>query len=97
MVILTLHLDESASSLRAVTSVVADQLSPRVIVQVPVPETLDPWASTITAFLKQPIVPMQSAVVVLLESTRITFNANIAPVDMARHGVVQTDGGTLAK
>ena len=39
---------------------------------------------------------MQSAVVVLVESTRFTFKANNAPVDIARHFVVQTDGGTLA-
>ena len=39
---------------------------------------------------------MQSAVVVLVESTLFTFKANDAPVDIARHVVVQTDGGTLA-
>ena len=39
---------------------------------------------------------MQSAVVVLEKSTRFTFKANNAPVDIARHVVVQTDGGTLA-
>ena len=39
---------------------------------------------------------MQSAVVVLVKSTRFTFTANNAAVDIARHVVVQTDGGTLA-
>ena len=37
---------------------------------------------------------MHSAVVVLVESTRFTFKANGAPVDIARHVVVQTDNGT---
>ena len=33
---------------------------------------------------------------VLVESTRFTFKANNAPVEIARHVVIQTDGGTLA-
>ena len=75
---------------------VAGQLSPRVIVQVPVLQTPNPWASTTATFPERPIVPMQSVVVVLVESTRFTFKANNAPVHIARHVVVQTDGGTLA-
>ena len=39
---------------------------------------------------------MQSAVVVIVESMRFTFKANSAPVEIARHVVVQTDGKTLA-
>ena len=96
VVILTPHPDVSASSSRAVTPVVAGQLSPHVIVQVPVPQTPDPWASTTAAFPERPIVSMQFAVVVLVKSTRFTFKANNAPVDITRHVVVQTDGGRLA-
>ena len=39
---------------------------------------------------------MQSAVVVLVESTVFTFQANGAPVDIARHVVVETNSKTLA-
>ena len=39
---------------------------------------------------------MQSAVVVLVESTRFTFKAKNAQVHIARHVLVQTNGGTLA-
>ena len=90
-VILMSHPDVSAASSRSVTPVVANQLFPRVIVQVPVPQTPNFWASTTAAFPKQPIVTMQSAVVVLVESTRFTFKVNDAPVDIARHVLVQTD------
>ena len=58
------HLDVFASSLRVLTPVVADQQSPRVIVRVPVPKTLNPWASKTAAFPERPVILMQSAVVV---------------------------------
>ena len=58
------HPDVSASSLRAVTPVVADQQSSRVIVQVPVPKTPDPCASKTSTFSERPIFLMQCAVVV---------------------------------
>ena len=90
------HQDLSASSSRDVTSVAADRQFPSVIVQVSVPQNPDPWASSAAVFPERPIIPMQSAVVVVVESTRFTFKANSAPVEIACHVFVQTDGKTLA-
>ena len=59
-------------------------------------QTFDPRASSAAAFPERPIIPMQSTVVVLAESTRFTFKANTAPVEITRHVVVPSNDGSLA-
>ena len=88
--------DVFASSSRAVIPVATDRQFPRVIIQLLVPQNPNIFASSAAAVLERLISPMHSAVVVVVESTRFTFKANSAPVDIARHVVVQMDGVPLA-
>ena len=94
-VILMPHPDVSASSSRVVTPVVADQQSPRVVVHVVVLQYPNPWASQLQLFGATDY-SMESAVVVVVKCTRFMFKANIEPVDIAHHVLLQRDSGTLA-